>query len=153
MWLKPMQPSSHKIDFVSNNIMMKIKIQNSINICKNICLWIWTISNIHGHFPLTILNAEDAVAIWDIIQYKSYTQFSKNCLHVTYCSVVKSFMSRVWQNHCHALCKFSKWFHNWNRCSGWTSFHEIWVRDEFSTDIPYCNSPLYLSCISTTIIP
>ena len=29
----------------------------------------------------------------------------------------------------------------WNKCCGQKIFRDIWVQDEFQTDIPYCNSP------------
>ena len=35
-------------------------------------------------------------------------------------------LHRARQYHCRALCKISKRFDNWNRCSGRTSFREIW---------------------------
>ena len=71
-------------------------------------------------------------------------QFSRQILH------------RVQQWYCHALCKFSKRFGDWNWRNGWTWFRTIWVWKDFRMDILYCNravNMLFLRLITSAKLP
>ena len=60
-------------------------------------------------------------------------------------SIVFEILPRPPQWYCHRiLCKISKRLDSWTRFYGRRRFREIWVWDEFRTDISYCTAPLII---------
>ena len=78
------------------------------------------------------------------VQNSSLTQISCNLIRPSHPFQLSNhfvILLRARQYHCRALCKISKRLDKWQISYGQTRFHEIWVEDEFQTDILYCTAP------------
>ena len=83
-------------------------------------------------YGISVRNASSTQIVWYLV-----------CPFISQLPNHFEIMHRARQYHYRALCKISKRLNKWSRYYGLIIFCEIWVSDEFRTDIRYCTALLF----------
>ena len=114
--------------------------------------WVLVISVVSHSFIANMPNKYLEPGVLFNIRYPSKIHFKLKSREISFahntCLSCFSTLLKLCTGHGNDIAVPIGLLYYWNGCYGRTRFREIWVENEFQTDIPYCAAPLLCSHVN-----